>query len=493
VACLIVVAIASPIAIAVWSHAADLILTGTVYVIVMIVIALSAAIEKYDRTEIVELRPANAVTGLLVPVFVGAYVNAAVHHLWHQLVEVEQQAREDTTRDGILHRIGLVGARVWTVSIGLGIGALLAVIPFVLLTVDNTVTLEGAFRPDLALPGLFALLLVGYLLLGYHDLLLSFRRNSLRQDMPDARTVEGRSARAMVPLVLVLGAILAGAMVWQAGWHGLASVVVLAGLIVISMDTAITSLVCSSLLCMVPATRKQALIAGLAALVATEITYWGIFANSNGAVLSLAAAIVTFLAVLLARFVIVLCASAAIYSSHGSWYATDRPPAWNHIQDEGTRALLLVAIVWLPVFAYTHSDPSQALLNMLIVSGAVLFIAAGFFPWASEQMIRHYDDQRKLRFGGRFAPSSPPSGSWLTRSLSLVSGLGSPQLWRGMRDRQQLFVRALGPHLAFSVLIRLALVAATIVGLVVIAPLLIPAIIRKGKSVEVDSTGAHGV
>ncbi|MGH8886661.1 MAG: hypothetical protein ACRDYX_16105 [Egibacteraceae bacterium] len=431
----------------------------TIFLFVIVSIALGTTLHKYGSQ-------VTDVVGFLVPGFVVLYLMAGVQQFWVVLADAERKERNEVNRDNVLRDIGLTNKVVWTLSIGLAMAVFLAIIPLAVLAVDSkTITLSGQNRIDWSLPLAVLVWAAIVVLLTLPEQKLMFARRSLPEDMPDERNPMRVWNRWTTALALGIGAFITTVMTIQVGWHGFISVIALSITLAIGFDTAVTTIMDSTFMCMESPTRLDVVTSSLAGLVAGGIIYWAILTGVGSGGLSLGMAVVLLLGAVLVRSVVVFAAAAIIYAGKSSWYATDRAPGWNHFQNEGLRALMVIALLWLPAFVFTHSNADYAFVNMLKAGSAPLFLAGGFLPWASEQNMRHYADQCRLRFNGRFA-GQQLTGSWFAQSIELVRNITTLEFNTPIRDKQATFIRALGAHLALQVLVRLTVVISSIVGVI---------------------------
>ena len=464
---LVSVAFLSPFVILWRPHLSVAILATTIAMMVLGTVALVVVLRSYDGIQETELSLTNGLISLLIPAGIGAYLNAGVRRFWMPLVHAEREPRSDRNRYSVYRRLEVTRLRVWVLSIGLGIGAFLSVTSLVLLSVANTVRATGDGSIDLAPAVLVVFWVVIAVLLTGQERKVLFKKVSRINDMPVGRRPLRRYGDAWVMLFLLMGGILSTWLAIRTGWHGYASVLAGAVIVFLCADTIETTLVNNTLLCMSSAKRFDVIAALAVGWITSGVTYWSIFVGVDSGGLPLGFAVLALLLAVLARVAIALAVGSLIYSRKSKWYGTDQPPGWHPVQDESVRAVLLVTTAWLPIFAFTHSRAGDALVNMIVVGGGVLFLAVPLLPWACQNVLRFFDSQCEVRFDGRFATASGPSSLWLLRCAELIQIYYQRRLRPPVDQPERRFLAALGAHLSLQVLIRCAFVAVTVVGPIV--------------------------
>ncbi|WP_174188432.1 hypothetical protein [Nocardia barduliensis] len=411
---------------------------------------------------------ARSLVGAFVTLAVGSYIIRSFQIFLSPLAAAEASPLGSDTRERS-KRIQIAMRRTFALSMLLGLGSFCATTPLVLVAVDNSVDLSGHNEVDL-LPLTAIAVWIGVLTLTtFRSTAAQFAVRPQAHDRPMPRQPTPRLYSALAASALLFGVAVTTWCVLKSGWHGWPSALVTLFVVLVSLDTVETTLVNSSAMCGRRPSAGDVLFATAAGITTGELLYFAVFPPPNGAGASLVASFTSFVAVVVVRFVIVFAAGGAIYARRDQWYLTDHPPGINHRNDELLRTMMIFIILWLPSFAYTHSKQSTSpLINMAVVGGAAMVLVAGLLPWSSEQWIRHYNDQRRLRFEGVHSTLDDTiHGDWLVWPYKQIGNFLATERRGENADVEIFFLRALGAHLSLLILIRTTLILSTVAGMFV--------------------------
>ena len=437
----------------------------------------------FGRTVPVREPDANAIApilaGLFLVVAVRQLVSRAVVASWIPLVEAETAV--GTAAPGSPDpTIRSVAVRAWTTGFALGVAAFLALVPLAYAVVATTLDF-GSSVPPLGVWVALLALTPALLALGWPVIRSMNPREDFPRDRPPDRRPISRTGQFGALVGLVALASVAIYLAGIAGWQGVYSWAVLLVLIIVSIDTAETVLVCSTFLCMRWPTTLDYSIAALLAISSGLLLYWALlFGGGNTGIVFVFA---QFVLCAIARMVLVQLAGGLIFSRGRRVSATIQPAWWNHAQDEFVRMVLVLIVVWFPHFVLTHSTSDNMWLNVLIATVPIVVLASDLFIYASKRNIDHVKEESEIRFGGRFSVewrTVPDYASILPITVELMAS--RPRLRASSateRVPDETYFRAFAAHMAFITIIRLALLVSTVVYFVV---LLFEALIGKADT-----------
>lgn len=411
-----------------------------------------------------------AVIGFFVVTIVRQLVSRAIVASWVPLIAAETS--QDLQRPGSPRAaVRPVAARVWTTSFGLGVAAFIALLPIAYSLVGNTLSF-GTVWPDPSQILTLVAVTAASLALAWRIIgALRIDDRYPRDDPPELQPIS-IPAQAMAFVALLLLATLATYFAVDTGWHTGFSWFLIVILAIVSIDTFETVLVSSTFLCKRRPTPSDYIIAGVATAASGLILYWALLSSSTENT-EIGYVFLQFLLCALTRMAIVQIAGGLIASRGRLAPSTIQPTWWNQGQDEFIRMVLVLIVIWFPVYALTHSEPNSIWVNALSATVPIVVLASDLFVYASKRNIDYVREQSLVRFQGRFAATWDTTADYAT-ILPIAASLvkARPRFETAHHEQALLtdsaYFRAFSAHIAFITIARFVLLLSTIAYFLVI-------------------------
>jgi hypothetical protein len=405
-----------------------------------------------------------AIIAFFVVTIIRQLVSRAIVASWVPLIAAETS--HDLQRPGSPQTaVRPVAARVWTTSFGLGVAAFIALLPIAYSLVGNTLSFGTAWPDPSQILTLMAVTAAS-LTLGWPVIRALRIDDRYPRDNPPELQPASTPARAMASIGLLSLATLTVFFAVDTGWHSGFSWFLIAILAIVSIDTFETVLVSSTFLCKRRPTPLDCIIAITATAASGLILYWALLSGGNEDT-EIGYVFLQFLLCAVTRMAIIQIAGGLIASRGQLAPSTIQPTWWNQGQDEFIRMVLVLIVIWFPVYALTHSEPNSIWINALSATVPIVVLASDLFVYASKRNIDYVREQSLVRFQGRFGATWETTADYATIlpiAVSLVKTRPRFETANGgqtsLTDSE--YFRAFSAHIAFITIARFALLLSTI-------------------------------